>query len=166
MGSKRIGLARAEALMENVKKELNLVSSTLKYAAICPAVKTVDSSGGVADVNMTEADYPPGSIITIKTGATNNNVTVTLPAVKAGLEYTIVAQDTAGTSCTVKIDAPVNMHGVLICSDGTEPAVTGDELVFDANKFEKGTQLFFSSDGVSWFVEGFCQCNVGDVAVS
>ena len=116
---------------------------------------------------MTEADYPAGCIVAIKaaTNTDNYDVAVTLPAVKAGLEYTVVAQTTAGANVGVTLTTPVAMGGVMICSDGTEDAV-GTGAVFANNKFEKGTQLLFRSDGVGWYVEGFLQCDVGDITVS
>ncbi|MBT96419.1 MAG: hypothetical protein CL431_10690 [Acidimicrobiaceae bacterium] len=101
MGTKRIGLARVEALMENLKRELALASAKLTgltgvQCVATAAVPTADGTGtgtipdGVSHVTATSADADhilvlpaptPGSQVTIfAAGAVNFELRTSAPA--------------------------------------------------------------------------------------
>ena len=69
MGTKRVGLARIEALMENLKRDLSLNGSTLHF-------KKANSSPTGTSTQLTAADS--GKVIFMDASSAN---TVTLPAV-------------------------------------------------------------------------------------
>ena len=57
MGSKRIGLARMQALIENLKRELNLEGTTLKFPVVEPIKNMVVRSATTAhDLTATSKD--------------------------------------------------------------------------------------------------------------
>ena len=79
MGTKRVGLARIEALMENLKRELSLGQATL--VGHKKNVKTMSTSG----TTLTADDS--GSYCLFAAAATT---TVTLPAPQVGLELSLI----------------------------------------------------------------------------
>ena len=76
MGTKRVGLARVEALIENLKRELALDGASLK------GVKSPVESVTASTKTVTTAES--GTIFTLNRAA---GITVTLPAAEAGLRY-------------------------------------------------------------------------------
>ena len=143
----RVGLARLEYLMENLKRELNMSSSSMTGLGR-PVVNVIGS--GTTKV-LTGADS--GSIV--RMGGSNFS-TVTLPAVQAGLNFRFVAvtafphlinggnsvieggyhHNSNTTTCTrVAISNKVSLK-----LHGTNPMI--------------GDTLEFWSDGVSWYVSG------------
>ena len=82
MGSRRVGLKRTQALIQNLKRELQMNGSTLKGA-----VKQVVTLSG-ADATKTLTADDSGAIVQM--GGSNAS-TVTLPAVQAGLSFRFVA---------------------------------------------------------------------------
>jgi hypothetical protein len=165
MGTKRVGLARTEALLENLKREIVLgVGSSLAGAR--KKVETVTNSAGAVTTVLTEAVYPSGTLFALELAGTSKSVDLTLPALTAGLEYTFVVQTTAGSGSTLTLSGPgANVQGVIVCDDGTEDGA-GTDLVFDATKAIAGTRVHFLCDGVKWNVVGHCLCDLGDVAIS
>ena len=85
MGTKRVGLARMEALMENLKRELAMGAGT----TLVGARKVVKSSTNGSPLTLVAEDS--GCIVTMIGSAH----TVTLPAPAAGVCYTIVAATAA-----------------------------------------------------------------------
>ena len=79
MGSKRIGLARVEALIENLKRDLSLNQSTLKGVKSdiieCSEATTLTANQSGATISWTHS-------------ASNHNLT--LPAAKQGLRFRFV----------------------------------------------------------------------------
>ena len=100
MGTKRVGLARTEALIENLKREINWGSSTQKSFK-----KTVVLSGGGA-TTLTAADS--GATCIFDTAAAS---TFTLPAPELGMNFTFVTTITA--TGDHEIIAGTNDHGFL-----------------------------------------------------
>mgnify|MGYP003110624182 FL=1 len=101
MGSKRLGLARLEALMENLKRELAMAGATWKGARR-PVVNLTDAAGaGAIRSAITVAES--GTIFTVPE-LTSGAQTITLPALSAdsvGCTYTFVMLDTADQVFTV-----------------------------------------------------------------
>jgi len=100
--AKRIGLARTQALIENLKRELNLSSTTLKDAAQVRRVKAVSAA-----TTLTNADS--GALITLS----GNDYVVKLPkAPEVGCTYTFINPVTLGGD-GVNIDAFDGTHFFL-----------------------------------------------------
>lgn len=100
MGTKRIGLARVEALVENLKRELSLGQATL----VGHKKKVLTMSDGL----VLTADDSGAYCLFAAAAAT----AVTLPAPAAGLEFTFVTTVTATADHVVKT-ATLNTDGFL-----------------------------------------------------
>ena len=103
MGTKRVGLARTQVLIENLKRQLNMNNSNLKNVAITRRV-----------VDLDETTYAPtasesGTIFTFDGTA----CTVTLPQAAVGLEYTFVFAATA-VSSIITTQALDGLAGALL----------------------------------------------------
>ena len=111
MGSKRIGLARIEALMENLKREIQFGTGTRLVGA-----KVKVKSVGDATTTLTAADSGCYCLFDNADAST-----VVLPAPVAGLEFTFVTTVTATSDHVIKT-ATLNtdgfLGGVVACSTG------------------------------------------------
>ena len=111
MGTKRIGLARIEALMENLKREIQFGAGTRLVGA-----KVKVKSVGDATTTLTAADSGCYCLFDNADAST-----VILPAPVAGLEFTFVTTVTATSDHVIKT-ATLNtdgfLGGVVACSTG------------------------------------------------
>ena len=144
MGTKRLGLARIEALMENLKRELAMGGATMK--GVKRAI--VDCSGD--DATLTAADS--GALV-VCSGAAR---TVTLPAPTAGVHYTMVSASdhehvltTAGTNVmygfVYDLSAGTTIVGVEIEAKGTITTVACDI----------GDRFEIDCDGTNWHIMAY-----------
>jgi len=88
MGTKRVGLARTQALIQNLKRDLSMNASNLKDVNIKRRVIDLDAATYAVAANES------GTIFTFDGTA----CTVTLPQAAVGLEYTFVFAATAVSS--------------------------------------------------------------------
>ena len=103
MGSKRVGLARMQALIEGLKRDLNL--SGTKLNGLQKGVKTL-TPGGAGTTEVTAADS--GKIIFVD-GSAEGNHTITLPApTTLGLEYTFVLNADSHANTEILLDSQVS----------------------------------------------------------
>ena len=119
MGTKRVGLARTQALIENLKRELQMNQSQLvggkrKVIALTNAATTAKT--------LTADDS--GALITLDPSTdTATTITVTLPAVEAGLEFEWCfladAVNAAADVVFTTSGASVDFEGAFVCTDGT-----------------------------------------------
>ena len=106
MGTKRIGLARVQGLIENLKRDLNMNAATLRNVAVKKNV-----------VQLTETTYAPtaeesGTIFAF----VGDECTVTLPQAAVGLEYTFVCAATAHATSVITTQTADGLAGALICT--------------------------------------------------
>ena len=101
MGTKRVGLARVEALMENLKRELSMGQAT--FVGHKKNVKAL--TAGATTLTADES----GSYVLF---AVADESIVTLPAPQAGLEYTFITTVTATGDHVVRT-ATLNTDGFL-----------------------------------------------------
>jgi len=142
MGTKRVGLARIEALMENLKRELAMGAGTTMVGAR----KVVKSSTNSAPLTLVAEDS--GCIVSVSGTAH----TVTLPAPTSGVCYTIVLASaaahkvfTAGTN----VFQGQNLHS----SAGTTVAIVdlrAKGKLTTAGVIGDLIELW--SDGTNWYV--------------
>jgi len=104
MGTKRIGLARIEALLEAQNRDLAMAGSTLKFRR--PVVLLEDQGGaGAIRTALTKAES--GTLFTVP-ALTSGTQTLAMPALEAaivGCTYTFVMVGTAGQIFNVETDA-------------------------------------------------------------
>ena len=135
MGTKRVGLARIEALMENLKRELAMAGATLKGTRR-PVVALTDAAGaGAIRSAITAAES--GTIFTVPE-LTSGTQTITLPALAAdvvGCTYTFLMLDTADQDFNVLGADSDLILAVAPKGDGDNTGISAgkDSIGFDAN---------------------------------
>ena len=88
MGTKRVGLARIEALIENLKRDLDLSSATITSATISKCVSLsaakISYPAAVAGVAMTALSATELAANTFYNNGTSTALAMTLPSAAAG----------------------------------------------------------------------------------
>ena len=158
MGTKRIGLARVEALIENLKRDLALGNATL--SGLSSPTETLSSVGTVAapTKKLTAADSGKTFFIDISTVS----IVCTLPAPAAGLNYKFVlsvASDNEATKdflLNTNADS-VDINGSIIVN-GAHVEVTNatSAVAIDASDGAAtvGDSLEVTCDGTDWYITG------------
>lgn len=113
MGSKRVGLARTQALIENLKRELNLSSTTLKGDLIKFQTKTADYTCTLEDSGTTILVNPAATTLIQLPGVAD---------VPTGWNIKIVVDEQDGGTMDNKVNIGTKagdfFNGFLIASDG------------------------------------------------
>tara|TARA_R110000824_G_scaffold132930_1_gene295535 strand:+ start:48 stop:551 length:504 start_codon:yes stop_codon:yes gene_type:complete len=153
MGSKRVGLARTQALIQSLKRELNLSATTLKGNKEVFKAKTADytvleqDGGGVIQVN------PAGTTLIQLPGAAS---------VGAGWSIdVIITEDDGGT-----MDQKVNIgtltgeffSGIIIGGDAGGSVIangTSNDFVTISTSAKSGERFTFVSDGTRMHCTGW-----------
>ena len=151
MGTKRVGLARVEALIENLKRELALDGSSLHYK------KATSSPTGTTTVL---AATDSGKVIFMDASSAN---TVTLPAiadVPAGwhIKVILTATGAAGIINTSAAEDKLLGQVVKIDADGSAILVTNDtdaDRITFVNGCLAGAFVDITSNGTLFYVHGF-----------
>ena len=138
MGTKRVGLARVQALInENTNKLYHRLAAT----------KTVSS-----DTTLTAADS--GKTILMGT----NGVDITLPSAADGMIFTIIQTgDYATAVCKVTAQAGEYMAGVVTSADsnhGNTANGSSNIIATFGSATLAGDQLTLTTNGTLWFVTG------------
>tara|TARA_R110002074_G_scaffold45569_3_gene117733 strand:+ start:214 stop:687 length:474 start_codon:yes stop_codon:yes gene_type:complete len=147
MGSKRVGLARTQALIEGLKRELSLGQTTLKGALR----QVVTLSGAGATETLSASDS--GAIVNM--GGSNAS-TVTLPAVGAGLSFRFVAT-TAHAHVINGGESVIEggyHHNTNAATVARVAIVNKSALTLHNSNSAIADTLEFWSDGTSWYVSG------------
>tara|TARA_Y100000593_G_C4310216_1_gene337992 strand:- start:1782 stop:2354 length:573 start_codon:yes stop_codon:yes gene_type:complete len=158
MGSKRIGLARVEKLIENLKRELSLTGTTLKGPTTS---KNVIALTNVATTNRALLASESGSLITLDPSTnTATSINIVLPPPEAGLEYEwCVLADQAHNDADitwVTSGDTVDFEGCFVCGDGTkgiqETVTSTSSITSDATNVKTimGHSGRFVCDGTDW----------------
>ena len=146
MGTKRVGLARTQALIQNLKRELQMNGSTIRGGVR----QVISLTGAGATQSLTASDS--GALVVL---AGSNPSTVTLPAAQAGAEFEIFAASAynhvinGGNS---KIQGAIydNSNATTLA----RTAVTNRSSITLANG-AIGDCLTLISDGTNWYVKGW-----------
>ena len=158
MGSKRLGLARTQALIENLKRELQLNQSTVvggkqKVIALTNATTTAKT--------LTAADS--GALITLDPSTnTATTITVTMPTPEAGLTFDfLIKNDQVHASADIILQTAANGHdweGAIVCNDGAagiqETTASTSVITIDASAVKTvfGTTARVTCDGSDWYI--------------
>ena len=165
MGTKRLGLARTKALLENLKREIQLNQATL----VGQKAKVLTMSNGLA----LTADDSGAYCLFAAAGAT----AVTLPTPQVGLTFTFFTTVTATADHVIKT-ATLNTDGFLGgCISNSTTVTKADAFSADADASNDHITLNGSTtgglagsrltlvciDGENWAVSGQLVCS-GDPA--
>ncbi|MAH49212.1 hypothetical protein CMI37_25530 [Candidatus Pacearchaeota archaeon] len=151
MGTKRVGLARTQALIQNLKRELALTNTTLN------GVKIGMPDTITADTTLTSAD----SNKVLRFDIAASDVTVTLPTtVTAGLTYTFLCVGTSGKSLLIDAGS-ASVVGTVITQlvDGTDAsrAAYNQTVLGFADDHIVGDHCTIIGDGTNWrILEAIC----------
>ena len=135
MGTKRVGLARTQALIENLKRELSMAGSTWKGTR--RPVVTLANAGTAGAIRTAITAAESGTVFTVP-ALTSGTQTITLPALAAsiiGCTYTFVMVATAGQDFNVLGADSDKILAVTSKGDGDNTAISQgyDSIGFDAN---------------------------------
>jgi hypothetical protein len=148
MGNKRVGLARTQALIENLKRELQMNGSEMK--GISKQVITLSGAGATKTLEATDS----GAIVQL--GGSDLSV-VTLPAVEAGLNFRFVATTAAFAH---KIDGGATViqggyhHNTNAATVARVAVVNKSSLALHGLNTMIGDTLDLWCDGTNWYVSG------------
>ena len=153
MGTKRVGLARTQALIENLKRDLNLNGSSV--AGMDQKVVTVTGAGSSSTVTLTAADS--GKVYLVN--AADGTQTFTLPALTSGFNIEVIV--TVASDNDILITAPGD-NMIVSCrnftaSGAAEVAVTDTctNLVMNADTVAVvGTRVRVFCDGTNYVAIG------------
>ena len=136
MGTKRVGLARIEALMENLKREISLGAGTTLVGGKRKVI-TLTDAGAATAIRSAITVEESGAIFTVP-ALTSGTQTIALPALSAnsiGCTYTFVMIGTAGQDFNVEGASSDKILAVTSKGDGDNTAISQgyDSIGFDAN---------------------------------
>lgn len=104
----------------------------------------------VDDITLTPADS--GKVIFLNAAGGG---TVTLPALKAGVNFKMIVGATAPTTIwNIASAEGDNINGVLTVNGALVAAVAEDLINFAANTAVSGDSVEFQCDGTNWLVTG------------
>ena len=156
MGSKRLGLARVEALLENLKREITLGAGT----SLGGAKRIIENV--TAAKTLTEGDS--GKVFTID--ADGSAFDITLPAnATVGWHATFLMADVHGSQDVSIVAATSDtIEGVLVDASPTNMSAA-DKITFVGGTSVLGDQVeIVSTDGTTWFARSFSGANGGITA--
>ena len=139
MGSKRVGLARTQALIENLKRSLDLSSSELKNAAVDGATSL---STGVQTVAAAGTNVGSATAIT----ATTPLVLVTGANGSAGVKLPALSDVSTGTVLIIANTAAAALK--VYPASGDQVLPLGDDTAFTLAA--SSTAICVSADNTKW----------------
>jgi len=143
MGTKRVGLARTQALIENLKRELSMGGSTV--AGVKDKTEAI-----TAAKTLTAADS--GKVFLVGTDA----LTVTLPSTSAGLTYTFINTGADGAVLITVSPAAADAIFGTIANAAADSVCTGSDngdLTNTKATANKGDRVTIVGDGsAGWYI--------------
>ena len=148
MGTKRIGLARVEALIENLKREINFGEGTTFTGQRRKVISWT------ADKTLTAADA--GSIVFCEQQSTAIDLELpTAAAAGSGWEIDVVLKDTGTAAAHIDFQADSALVFIHLADGGTDSAAdtveTKQSINFTANA-TKNSRCNIVSDGSVYYV--------------
>jgi hypothetical protein len=142
MGTKRIGLARVQALIENLKRDLDMGNTALSGMS----QKIVSKTSSYA---LTAA--MSGEVHVLSGGSA---VTATLPSLTSGLRYTIIVGDTA--EHVIAGGASKIYYSGWFGADGASATIDHHDEVstLTLNSGGINDRIEIHCDGTNWYVNG------------
>ena len=142
MGTKRVGLARTQALIQNLKRELQLNGTTL--VGIKKKTQNVTTS-----VTATASDS--GKVYFVDAGTTVLSLP-TSAAAGAGWHCKVILTDEPDTSFAVTANTD-ELMGLITCDDGSLQTDANTTLTIDTNG-NVGDWLEITCDGSTMYIRG------------
>jgi hypothetical protein len=146
--AKRLGLARTQALIENLKRELQMNQSVV----VGDAHKVITVS---ATTKVLSAD-DSGAVVFLAGGSA---ATATLPTVQSGLKFTFIV--TSAQQHIINGGATL-MKGMVTAVRAAGPQVSqqknsaGNQITFNSSA-QIGDRVDVVCDGTNWYVSGMTE---------
>ena len=122
MGTKRVGLARTKALIEGLKRDLDLGKTRLKHTGTVPTLTTTTAGNGTTAISATSTDVA-GELTFANTWADGDTVLVTFAEAYGTAPKVILsnaATINASGQSSVEIDTiAVTTAGFTLTASGT-----------------------------------------------
>lgn len=122
MGTKRVGLARVQALIENLKRDLDIGKTRLKHNGTVPTLTTTTAGDGTTAIAATSTDVA-GELTFANTWADGDTVLVTFNEAYGTAPKVILsnaATFTAAGVSTLEIDTiAITTAGFTLTASGT-----------------------------------------------
>jgi len=122
MGTKRVGLARVQALIENLKRDLDIGKTRLKHNGTVPTLTTTTAGDGTTAIAATSTDVA-GELTFASTWADGDTVLVTFNEAYGTAPKVILsnaATFTAAGVSTLEIDTiAITTAGFTLTASGT-----------------------------------------------
>jgi len=159
MGTKRVGLARTQALIQNLKRELQLNQATL----VGQKQKVIALTNAATTAKTLTAD-DSGSLITLDPSTnTATTITVTMPTPEAGLMFDFLIRNdiAANAGADIILQTAADGHdweGAIVCNDGAagiqETLASTSKITIDATNLKTvfGTTARVTCDGTDWYI--------------
>jgi len=132
-------------------------------------LETISNAAGERTITMTEANYPPNTLITLDLENEDAaDVDFTLPAQTEGLEYTFVVKvgNGGGANFSLKSPGEDTLQGMAYCSNEPEILNGGNTFTVEAGETNIGDRFNVISDGVNWYLTAYTKCETGAVSIS
>ena len=159
MGNRRMGLARMEALLEAVDRELDLTNSTLKDAALIGFTK--GTTTGAITAAMSGRTIVVGPLAAGLAG----DVIFTLPTAANGLNYRFVYVGGAADAQDFQISTGSDTNFFIGGTIQHDIGATNDNIATHPNNSsnsriniltpDAGTYIECYCDGTNWFYSGY-----------
>lgn len=122
MGTKRVGLARTQALIQNLKRDLNIGKTRFKHTGTVPTLTTTTAGNGTTAISATSTDVA-GELTFALTWADGDTVLVTFAEPYSTAPKVILSNaatiNASGVS-TLEIDTiAVTKTGFTLTASGT-----------------------------------------------
>jgi len=159
MGTKRVGLARTQALIENLKREIAWNGTTFKGQK-----RVVESVTNAAAASRTLLATESGTLFQVDMSTVDNNLTYSLPATStsAGVFYdfcfTVASDDDADFILQTAEDTADIYGGIItLAANSTVDAFNGiSSITVDGSVAQsaEGLHMHVLCDGTNWHVRG------------
>ena len=122
MGTKRVGLARVQALIENLKRDLSIGKTRLKHTGTVPTLTVTTAGDGACAISATSTDVA-GELTFTNTWADGDTVLVTF-AEAYGTAPKVILSNAATVNASgqtaVELDAiAITTAGFTLTASGT-----------------------------------------------
>ena len=156
---RRVGLARIEALIENLKREIAWGDGT-SFKGYKAAVETLTTVGtvGAPTKTLTAAD----SGMTLFCDISTVSIVIQLPTPEAGLHYKVILSTASDNengkdllihtgSSSIDMGGNIMIAGSVVEITSATSAISIDST---AGRATVGDYLIFDCDGTDWYVQG------------
>tara|TARA_R100001163_G_C4992150_1_gene144324 strand:- start:157 stop:729 length:573 start_codon:yes stop_codon:yes gene_type:complete len=155
---RRIGLARTEALIENLKREIQVNESRI-VGVKRKAITLTNAATTARTLLATES----GAYVTLDPSTDDTTtITVTMPEPAAGLYFDfLIINDQVNAAADIILQTTANgcdFEGAILCSDGAagiqETTASTSKITIDATNVKTvfGTQVSALCDGTDWYL--------------